>query len=105
MVLLPSAWGTRTWVSPGVKEEEASLLPFLEQPERVRTSIRKRKGTGERKNCRWFIKMLLLMFGGAQVQRLFELLPFGTSIADSREKKKEKCQEIGLTNLGEGVYT
>lgn len=47
--------------------------------------------------------MLLLMFGGAQVQRLFELLPFGTSIADSREKKKEKCQEIGLTNLGK-VY-
>ena len=49
--------------------------------------------------------MLLLMFGGAQAQRLFELLPFGTSIADSREKKKEKCQEMGLTNLGEDVHT
>lgn len=49
--------------------------------------------------------MLLLMFGGAQAQRLFELLPFGTSIADSREKEKEKCQEMGLTNLGEDVYT
>lgn len=49
--------------------------------------------------------MLLLMFGGAQAQRLFELLPFDTSIADSREKKKEKCQEMGLTNLGEDVYT
>ena len=24
---------------------------------------------------------------------------------DSREKKKEKCQEMGLTNLGEDVYT
>ena len=49
--------------------------------------------------------MLLLMFGGAQEQRLIELLTFGNSIADSREKKKEKCQEMGLTNLGEDVYT
>lgn len=49
--------------------------------------------------------LLSHVWRGPSTNDFLNFCPFGTSIADSREKKKEKCQKMGLTNLGEGVYT